>query len=91
MGYGSQLGVAFGQQGPPFVSPPPPPPPPEQPKRSMVDEIVASIFDDPNPGMASSSLESLHHTITPPFFNSSIYTGPGAHWTALNDYFPMDD
>jgi hypothetical protein len=92
MGCGSQLGGAFGQQGPSFAAaPPPPPPPPEQPRPSMADEIAASIFDDPNLGMESSSLEFLHHTIVPPFFDSSMYTGPGAHWTALHDYFLADD
>jgi hypothetical protein len=55
----------------------------------VADEIMASIFCDPNPGMASSSLASLHHTIVPPFFDSSMYTGPGVHWTAPHDYFLM--
>jgi hypothetical protein len=90
MGRGSQLGGAFGQQGPSFAAPPPPPPP-EQPKPSMVDEIAASIFGDPNPGMASSSLESLCHIIAPPFFHSSMYTGLRAHWTTPHDYFLTDD
>jgi hypothetical protein len=91
MGCGSQLGGAFEQQGSSFAAPPPPPPPLEQPRPSMVDEIATSIFGDPNPGMASSSLESLHHTIAPPFFDSSMYTGPRAQWTAPHDYFPMYD
>jgi hypothetical protein len=91
MGCGSQLGGAFGQQGPSFAAAPPPPPPPEQPRPSMVDEIAASIFGDPNPGMVSSSLQSLYHTIAPPFFHSSMYTGPRAHWTAPHDYFLTDD
>jgi hypothetical protein len=76
MGCGSQLGGAFGQQGPSIAAPPPPPPPPKQPRPSMADDIVASIFGDPNPGMVSSALESLHHTIAPPFFDSSMYTEP---------------
>jgi hypothetical protein len=46
---------------------------------SQVDEFAASIFGDPNPSMASSSHKSLHHSTMPPFFDSSIYTGPGSH------------
>jgi hypothetical protein len=72
MGYDSQLGGDFSQQGPIFDAPPPPPP--EQPRPSMTDEFAASIFGDPNPGMASSSHLSLHHCTMPPFFDSSIVT-----------------
>jgi hypothetical protein len=61
-----------------------------QPRTSVADEFVASIFGDPLPGMASSS-HALPHTTMPPFFDSSIYTGPGTHWTAPNDYFPSGD
>jgi hypothetical protein len=77
MRFHSQLSGDFGQQGPSFAAPPPPPP--EQLRPSVVDEIAISIFGDPNPGMASSSLASLHHTIAPLFFNSSMYTRLGAH------------
>jgi AraC-like DNA-binding protein len=49
MGFDSQLGGDFGQQGPTFDAPPPPPPP-EQPRPSMIDEFAASIFGDTNPG-----------------------------------------
>jgi hypothetical protein len=45
MGFGSQLGGDFGQQGPSFEAPPPP----EQPRPSMTDEFAASIFGGPNP------------------------------------------
>jgi hypothetical protein len=90
MGFGSQLGGDFGQQGPTFDAPPPPPPP-EQPRPSMADKFVASIFGDPNLDMASSSHTSLHHNTMPPFFDSSMYIGPGSHWVALHDYAPLDD
>jgi hypothetical protein len=53
MGFDSQLGGHFGQQGPTFDAPPPPPPP-EQPRPNMADEFTASIFGDSNPGIASS-------------------------------------
>jgi hypothetical protein len=66
-------------------------PPLEQPKPSMADEFVASIFGDPNPGMASSSHKSLHHSTMSPFFDSSMYTGPGSHWAAPLDFAPPDD
>jgi hypothetical protein len=89
VGFHSHFDGDFGQQDPSFATPPPPLP--EQPRPSMADEIVTSIFGDPNPGMASSTLASLHHTTMPPFFVSSMYTGPGAHWTAPHDYFLMDD
>jgi hypothetical protein len=85
----SQPGDDFGQHGPTFDAPPPPPP--EQPKLSKADEFTASIFGDPNSGMASSSHTSLHHSTMPPFFNSSMYTGPGSHWAAPHDYTPSDD
>jgi hypothetical protein len=52
---------------------------------------IASIFGDPNPGMASISCTSLHHTTMPHFFDSSLYTGPGAQWNAPHDYFSSDD
>jgi hypothetical protein len=81
------FGGDFGQQGPTFDAPPPPPPP-EQPRPSMANEFTASIFGDPNPGMDSSSLKSLHHNTMPPFFDSSFYTGPGSHWTQPHDYTP---
>jgi hypothetical protein len=74
MGFDSQLGGDFGQQGLTFDAPPP-----EQPKPSMADEFTASIFGDPHPGMASSSHTSLHLSTMPPFFDSSMYTGPGSH------------
>jgi hypothetical protein len=90
MGFDSQLGGDFGQQGPIFDTPHPPPPL-EQPRPSMVDEFAASIFGDPNPGMASSSHTSLHHSTMPPFFDSSMYTGPGSHWAAPHDYALSDD
>jgi hypothetical protein len=90
MGFDSQLGGDFGQQGPIFDAPPPPPPP-EQPRPIMADEFIASIFDDPNLGMASSSHSSLHHSTIPPFFDSSMYTGPGSHWAAPHDYAPLND
>jgi hypothetical protein len=51
MGFDSQFGDDFGQQGPTFDAPPPPPPKKLRP--SMADEFTASIFGDPNPGMAS--------------------------------------
>jgi hypothetical protein len=76
MGFDSQLGGDFGQQGPTFEAPLPPL---EQPRPSMADEFAASIFGDQNPGMASSSHLSLHHSTMPPFFDSSMYTGPGSH------------
>jgi hypothetical protein len=87
MGFSSQLGGDVGQQGPTFDAPPPL----EQPRPGMADEIAASIFGDPNPSMTSSSLASLPNTTMPPFFDSSIYTGPGAHWTDPHDYSPSDD
>jgi hypothetical protein len=90
MGFDSQLGGDFGQQGPTFDAPPPPPPL-EQPRPSMADEFTASIFGDPNPGMVSSSHSCLHHSTMPPFFDSSMYTGPGSHWVAPHDYAPLDD
>jgi hypothetical protein len=86
MGFDSQLGGDFGQQGPTFdVSHP------EQSRPSMADEFATSIFGDPNPGMASSSHTSLHYSTMPPFFDSSMYTEPGSHWAALHDYAPSDD
>jgi hypothetical protein len=88
MGFDSQLGGDFGQQGLAFDAPPAPPP--EQPRHSMADEFTASIFGDPNPGMASSSHSSLHHSTMPPFFDSSMYTGLGSHWAAPHDYAPHD-
>jgi hypothetical protein len=90
MGFHSQLGGDFGQQGPTFDVPPPPPPL-GQPRPSMEDEFAASIFGDPNPGMASSSHKSLHHSTMLPFFDSSIYTRPRSHWTTLHDFTPSDD
>jgi hypothetical protein len=75
MGFDSQLGGDFGQQGPTFDAPPHPPPP-EKPRPSMAYEFAASIFGDRNPGMASSSHKSLHHSTMPPFFDSSMYTEP---------------
>jgi hypothetical protein len=66
-------------------------PPLEQPRPSMADEIAAGIFGDPNPGMASSSHTSLLNTTMPSFFDSSMYTRPGAHWTAPHDYAPSND
>jgi hypothetical protein len=90
MGFDSQLGGDFGQQSPTFDAPPPPPPP-EQPRPSMADEFTASIFGDPNPGMASSSHSSLHYSTMPPFFNSSLYIGPGSHWATPHDYALSDD
>jgi hypothetical protein len=56
-----------------------PPPPPEQSRPSVAKQIAADIFGDPIPGMASSSHTSLHHTTMLPFFDSSIYIGPGSH------------
>jgi hypothetical protein len=41
----------------------------------MADEFAASIFGDPNPDMASSSLKSLHHSTMPPFFDSFFTPG----------------
>jgi hypothetical protein len=90
MGFDSQLGGDFGQQSP-TIDAPPLPPPPEQPRPSIADEFAASIFGEPNPGMASSSYSSLHHSTMPPFFDSSMYTGPGSHWAAPHDYAPSDD
>jgi hypothetical protein len=75
MGFDSQLGGDFSQQGPTFDAPPPP----EQPRPSIADEFTASIFGDLNPGMASSSHSSLHHSTMSPFFDSSMYTGPGSY------------
>jgi hypothetical protein len=86
MGFDSQLVGDFGQQGPTFDAPPP-----EQPRPSMVDEFTASIFGDPNLGMASSSHTSLYLSTMPPFFDSSMYTGPGSHWAAPHDYSLSDD
>jgi hypothetical protein len=86
MGFDSQFGGDFGQQGPTFDAPPP-----EHPRHSMVDEFTASIFGDPNLGMTSSSHSSLHHSTMSPFFDSSMYTGPGSHWAAPHDYAPSDD
>jgi hypothetical protein len=63
----------------------------EQPRPSMADEFATNIFGDPNPGMASSSHTSLHHSTMPPFFDSSMYTGLGSHWAAQHDYAPSDD
>jgi hypothetical protein len=57
----------------------------------MADEFAASIFGDPNPGMASSSHSYLHHSTMPPFFDSSMYTGPGSYWAAPHDYASSDD
>jgi hypothetical protein len=57
MGFASQPGGDFRQQGPSSVASPQPIP--KQPRPSMADEIVTSIFGDPNPGMVSSSHESL--------------------------------
>jgi hypothetical protein len=68
-----------------------PPPLPEQPRPSMADEIAVSIFGYPNPCMASSSHTYLHHTTMPDFFDTSLYIGPGVHWTALHDYAPSND
>jgi hypothetical protein len=86
MRFDSQLGDDFGQQGPIFDAPPL-----EQPRPSMADEFAASIFGDPNPGMASSSHMSLHHSAMPPFFDSFMYIEPGSHWVAPHDYAPSDD
>jgi hypothetical protein len=86
MGSASQLGGGVGQQGPSSAAPPP-----EQPRPSMADEFAASIFGDPNPGMSSSSHAFLPNTTMPPFFNSSIYIGPRAHWKAHHNYFPSED
>jgi hypothetical protein len=86
MGFDSQLRDDFGQQGPTFDAPPP-----EQPRPSMADEFATSIFGDPNPGMASSSHTSLHHSTMPPFCGSSMYTRAGSHWVAPHDYAPSDD
>jgi hypothetical protein len=86
MRFDSQLGDDFGQQDPTFDAPLPP-----QPRPSMADEFAASIFGDPNLGMGSSSHSSLHHSTMPPFFDSSMYTGPGSHWVAPHDYTPSDD
>jgi hypothetical protein len=68
MGFDSQLGGDFGQQGPTFNAPPSPPHP-EQPRPSMADEFITSIFGDLNPGMASSFHSSLiivlcHNSLT---------------------------
>jgi hypothetical protein len=52
----------------------------------MADQITTTIFGNPNPGMASSSHASLHHTTMPSFFDSSMYTGPGLHWATPHDY-----
>jgi hypothetical protein len=57
----------------------------------MVDQFTASIFGDPNLGMASSSQTSLHHTTMPPLLDSSMYTKIGSHWAALHDYALSDD
>jgi hypothetical protein len=57
----------------------------------MADEFIASIFRNPNPGMASSSHTSLHLSTMPPFFDSSMYTGPGSHWVAPHNYAMSDD
>jgi hypothetical protein len=89
MGFGSQLGGDFGQQGPTFDAPPPLPPL-KQSRPSMTDEFATSIFHDPNSGMTSSFLKSLHHSTMPPFFDSSFYTGAGSHWTQPHDYTPHD-
>jgi hypothetical protein len=75
MGFDSQLGGDFGLQDPSYASPPPP----KQLRPSMADEFVASIFGAPHLGMAISSHASPHQTTIPPFFDSSLYTGPGAH------------
>jgi hypothetical protein len=90
MGFDSQLGGDFGQQGPTFDAPPPPPPP-EQLRSSMVDEFATSIFGDPNSDMASSSHSSLHHSTMPPFFDSSMYTRLGSYWATPHDYTPSHD
>jgi hypothetical protein len=75
MGFDSQLGGDFGQQGPTFDAPPPP----EKLRSSMADEFAATIFGDPNPSMASSFHTSLHISTMPPFFDSSMYNGSGSH------------
>jgi hypothetical protein len=68
----------------------PPLPPPEQSRPSMADQLIEDIFSDPLLGMASSSHTSLTHTTMSPFFDSSLYTGPGSHWAAPHDYAPHD-
>jgi hypothetical protein len=87
MGFDSQLDGDFSQQGPTIDAPPPP----EQPKPSMANEFTASIFGYPNLSMTSSSYTSLHHSTMPPFFDSSMYTGPESHWAISHDYAPSDD
>jgi hypothetical protein len=88
MGFHSQLGGDYGQQGPSSAASPPPPL--EQPRPSMVDEIADSIFGHPNHGMVSIFHASLQNTTMPSFFDSSIYTRPGAHWTTPHDNAPDD-
>jgi hypothetical protein len=56
----------------------------------MADQLIEDIFGDPLLGMASSSHTSLTHTTMSPFFDSSLYTGPGSHWAAPHDYAPHD-
>jgi hypothetical protein len=90
MGFDSQFGGDFEQEGPSFDAPSPLPPP-EQLRPSMADQIVAYLFGALNPGMASGSHTSLHHNTMPPFFDSSIYTRPGSHWAPPHDYAPSDD
>jgi hypothetical protein len=91
MGFDSQFGGNFGQQGPSFEATPPPPLPLEQPRPSMADQITADLFGAPHPSMASSSYPSLHHTTMPPFFDSSMYIEPGSHWVAPHDYALSND
>jgi hypothetical protein len=79
MGFVSQQGGAPDPHAPSFAAPPPP----EPPRASMVDEFTASIFGGPTYGMASTTM--------PPFVDSSIYTGPGTHWTTPHDYFMAED
>jgi hypothetical protein len=89
MGFDSQFSGNFGQKGPSFDGPPPPPP--EQPRPSMADQIIAGLFGALHLGMASSSHPSLHYTTMPLFFDSSMYTGPGSHWTTPHDYASLND
>jgi hypothetical protein len=79
MGFVSQQGGAPDPHAPSFAAPPPP----EPPRASMVDEFTTSIFGGLTYGIVSTTM--------PPFVDSSIYTGPGTHWTTPHDYFMAED
>jgi hypothetical protein len=75
MGFDSQLGGDFGQQGPTFDAPPL-----GQPRPSMADEFATSIFGDPNPGMLVVLARLFiivlcHHSLTHPYTSGQDHIG----------------